>query len=121
MKTMCKVLLIGRLGDKPVVKTNQAGESWARMRVATHRTTQQDGLFKEETEWHTVFAFGKTADRCGKFLSKGSGVFIEGTLRHNEWTDKDGVVQHDRDVRIQEIHFLDKAPQQEQQAAAVPA
>lgn len=121
MKTLCKVLLVGNLGDKPVIKENQAGEKWTRLRVATNRSFLQDGQQKEETEWHTVFAYGKLAERCVAWLDKGRGVFVEGSLRSNEWTDKDGVVQRDRHIRAQEVHFMDRAQKREGEALATAA
>ncbi|MSP90770.1 MAG: single-stranded DNA-binding protein [Myxococcales bacterium] len=114
-----KVLLIGRLGGKPEIKKSAAGDPVARMRVATSFQREKDGVWEKETEWHTVVAFGRTAEKCGEFLDKGRLVYVEGALRSNEWTDKEGKARVDREVRARDVYFLDKAPAAPTQALAV--
>jgi single-strand DNA-binding protein len=116
-----KVMLIGRVGAKPECKKTQAGDAMSRMRVATSRAWEQDGVLERETEWHTVIAFGKTAEICEKLLDKGKLVYVEGTLRSHEWTDKEGKPRTDREVKAREVIALDPPPRKQGEAVATLA
>lgn len=78
-----KVFLLGYLGDDPQFSDSQKGHKFARLRMATRKTypgSKQDEEPREETVWHTVFVFGRSGENCGKYLKKGSPVFVEGHL-----------------------------------------
>src|SRR6202035_4993002 len=77
-----KVILIGHLGQDPEVRALPSGSSIANLRIATTESwkDKQSGEFKEQTEWHTVVLFGRTAEVAAEYLKKGSQVFIEGRL-----------------------------------------
>lgn len=113
-----KVILIGALGSDPEVKTTRADESMARMRVATNRRVQRDGRWEDETEWHTVVAFGKSADFAGKFLKKGRQVFIEGRLQTTKWVDRNKIERLTTSVVVETIRALGK--REDDQGAARP-
>ncbi len=85
-----KVLLIGNLGKDPEVRYTSGGQAVANLRIATSRswTDKQSGQRKEETEWHDVEVWGKQAEQCGEFLSKGRQVYVEGRLKTDTWDDK---------------------------------
>ena len=87
-----KVILIGNVGADPEVRALEGGVKVARLRIATteriyNRQTQET---KEHTEWHNVTLWRNLADVADRFIRKGSQVYIEGSLRTRDWTDKDG-------------------------------
>jgi single-strand DNA-binding protein len=84
MSSFCKVTVIGYLGQDPEMKYSQAGTAICNFSVA-HTEKYKD---KEETIWFKVTAFGKLAEICGEYLSKGKQVFLEGKLKTEEWQDK---------------------------------
>lgn len=85
-----KVILIGNLGKDPEVRYTQSGIAVTNFTMATTRTFKKEGEKVDETEWHRIVAFGRTAEVCGEYLSKGRQVYVEGRLQTREWEDKDG-------------------------------
>ena len=85
-----KVILIGNLGRDPEVRATSGGQAVASLRIATSRswTDKQSGQRKEETEWHEVEVWGKQAEQCREYLSKGRHVYVEGRLKTDKWQDK---------------------------------
>jgi single-strand DNA-binding protein len=85
-----KVILVGNLGKDPEVRYTAGGQAVASIRIATSRswTDKQSGQRKEETEWHDVEVWGKQAEQCGEYLSKGRQVYVEGRLKTDKWQDK---------------------------------
>jgi len=93
-----KVILVGNLGDEPVIRYTGDGKAIANLRVATSETwMDKEGNKQERTEWHKVSVFDKLAEICQKYLHKGSKVFLEGKLQTRSW-DKDGVQQYTTEV-----------------------
>ena len=111
-----KVILIGALGSDPEVKTTRADESMARMRVATNRRVQRNGQWEDETEWHSVVAFGKSADFAGKYLKKGRQVYVEGRLQTTKWIDKHQIERQSTSIVVETIRGLGR--RDEDQGAA---
>jgi single-strand DNA-binding protein len=97
MASVNKVILLGRLGRDP--KTSDAqGLAICRLALATTRRYKgRDGEKKEETEWHNVVLFGKTAEIAQQYLQKGSEVYIEGRLRTRSY-EKDGVKRYSTEI-----------------------
>jgi single-strand DNA-binding protein len=88
-KSVNKVLLVGNLGKDPEVKYTASGIPLARFSLATsERFKDQNGEFKERTEWHSIVAWQKLAEIVGEFLSKGSKVYVEGKLQTSDWKDR---------------------------------
>lgn len=87
-----KVIVVGNLGADPVVRSlPNAGQNVANFSVAsTERYADRSGAKQERTEWFRVVAFGKLADTCEQFLSKGRQVYVEGRLRTREYEAGDG-------------------------------
>src|ERR687884_1697359 len=85
-----KVILVGNLGKDPEVRYTSGGQAVATLRIATSRswTDKQSGQRKEETEWHDVEVWGKQAEQCGEYLSKGRQVYVEGRLKTDKWQGK---------------------------------
>ena len=93
-----KVILVGNLGDEPVIRYTGDGKAIANLRVATSESwMDKEGNKQERTEWHRVSVFDKLAEICQKYLHKGSKVFLEGKLQTRSW-DKDGVQQYTTEV-----------------------
>lgn len=97
MASVNKVILLGRLGRDP--KTSDAqGLAICRLALATTRRYKgRDGEKKEETEWHNVVLFGKTAEIAQQYLQKGSEVYIEGRLRTRSY-EKGGVKRYSTEI-----------------------
>ncbi len=90
MGSLNKVMLIGNLGKDPDYKQVN-GKPMARFSLATNRTWKgPGGEDKKETTWHNIVAWGPLADTCGRYLTKGKQVYIEGRLQTRKWKDKDG-------------------------------
>jgi single-strand DNA-binding protein len=114
-----KVILIGNLGKDPEVRHSQAGAAIASFNVATTETwKKQDGTKAELTEWHRIVAFGRLAEICGEYLSKGSKVFIEGRLQTRKWDDKDGTTKYTTEIVAREMKMLSPKGQGNGGAAA---
>ena len=85
-----KVILLGNLGKDPEVKYTQGGMAVAHFSLATtERRKDKDGNWQDQTEWHNVVAFGRTAEVAGEYLKKGRTVYIEGAIRTSSWDDKE--------------------------------
>jgi len=106
MSDLNKVMLIGRLGAKPELRTLSTGDAMTRLSVATSWHTKKDGVREERTEWHHVTVFGKSAESCARYLDKGKLVFVEGHLHNAHWKAKDGTDRYDREVRADTVSFL---------------
>src|SRR3990167_8070939 len=91
MSSVNKVVLIGNLGKDPEIRYLPSGDPVASFSVATsEKWTDKSGQKKEETQWHRIEVFGKTAEIVRDYCSKGKQVYIEGSIRYDEWTDKEG-------------------------------
>lgn len=118
MASVNRVTLLGRLGRDP--KTSDAqGLAICRLALATTRRYKgRDG--KEETEWHNVVVFGKTAEVAQQYLVKGSEVYIEGRLHTRKYTDKQGVERYATEVICESLQ-LGAKPQGTVPAASTTA
>src|SRR5277367_5538818 len=86
-----KVIVIGNLGANPDVRALPSGQNVANFSLATTaRFKDRNGEQQKRTEWHRVVAFGKLADTCQQFLTKGQQVYIEGRLTTRQYEAKDG-------------------------------
>ena len=103
-----KVILIGNVGMDPEVRALEGGAKVARLRIATteriyNRQTQET---KEHTEWHNVTLWRNLADVADRFIRKGSQVYIEGSLRTRDWTDKDGNKRYATEIVANDLKML---------------
>lgn len=102
-----KVLLIGRLGTDPEVRYTSNGGAVANFNVATNESwTDKAGQKQEKTEWHRIVVWGKLAELCGQYLSKGRQVFVEGKLQTRDWQDKEGQKRYTTEIVAQSVQFL---------------
>ena len=102
-----KVILIGNLGQNPEVKHSASGQAICNLSVATNEAwTDKNGQKQEKTEWHRLVVFGKLAELCGQYLSKGRQIYVEGKLQTRSWQDKDNQTRYTTEVVAQQIQFL---------------
>lgn len=107
MSGVNKVIIVGRLGADPEVKTISAGSTVARLNVATSEAwTGKDGQKQERTEWHRITVWGKLAEICGKHLSKGRQVYVEGRLQTRQWEDPQGQKRYATEIVANTVQFL---------------
>jgi single-strand DNA-binding protein len=103
-----KVIIVGNLGADPETRYTGSGTAITSLRLATSEawTDKQSGEKQERTEWHRVKLFGKLAEIAGEYLKKGRQVYIEGSLRTDKYTDKDGVERYSTDIIANEMQML---------------
>lgn len=118
MSGVNKVILIGRLGKDPEVKAISNGQNVARLTVATSETWVKDGQKQEKTEWHNITVWGKLAEICGKHLSKGRQVYIEGKLQTRSWEDQNGQKRYATDIVANTVQFLGAAGESTQRTSS---
>lgn len=107
MSSVNLVILIGRLGSDPEVRSTQSGTPMAKLSLATSdRVPGKDGEREERTEWHSVVVFGKQAEHCGTYLQKGRQIHVEGRLQSREYKDKDGIDRKVVEVIARNVVFL---------------
>ena len=103
-----KVIILGNLGRDPEVRYTQSGKAVANFSVATTSRRSKDG--NESTEWHNIVVWDQLADLCGRFLNKGSKIYVEGRLQTREYNDRDGNKRRSTEVVAREVVFLDQLP-----------
>lgn len=102
-----KVMLIGRLGNNPEIRFTNTGTAVANFNLATSENwNDKNGQRQERTEWHRVVVWGKLAELCEKYLSKGRQCFVEGRLQTRSWDDKDGNKRYTTEIVAATIQFL---------------
>ena len=104
-----KVQLIGHVGQEPEIKNFDGGKKLANLTIATNEVYYNDkGEKVEQTEWHRITAWGKTAEIIEKFVTKGKEIAIEGKLTHRNYDDKDGNKRYVTEVVVNELLLLGK-------------
>jgi len=107
MSSYSKTIIIGNLGADPDVRQLPSGDSVANLSVATsEKWKDKDGNPQERTEWHRVSVFGKLADLCGQYLTKGRQVLVEGQNQTRKWDDKEGVTRYSTEIKAFKVVFL---------------
>ena len=128
MASVNKVILIGNLGADPETRYLPSGDAVTNIRIATTEVWRdKSGEKQEQTEWHRVALFGKTAEVAGEYLKKGSQVYIEGRLQTRKWTDKEGQDRYTTEIRADRMQMLgsrsggsERMPAREEEAASAP-
>ena len=106
MRGLNKIVLIGRLGTHPDVRTSKAGKAWCSLSLATDRVRKEGEEWKTETDWHQVRVFGKDAERCEQMLRSGSLVSVEGSMTYDKWEDDEGKKRVSARVLADRVGFL---------------
>ncbi len=116
MVSLNKIMIIGNLGSEPEMRFTPNGRPVTSFRVATNwRYVTAEGERREETEWFNIVAWGKLAEQCNQFLTKGRLVYAEGRLRTHTWEGQDGQKYYRNEVIANRVSFLDR-----QAAAPLP-
>ncbi|MCP5474640.1 MAG: single-stranded DNA-binding protein [Rhodanobacteraceae bacterium] len=103
-----KVILVGNLGADPETRYTAGGGAITSIRIATSESwkDKQTGEQQERTEWHRVKFFGRLAEIAGEYLRKGRQVYIEGSIRTDKYTDKEGIERFSTDIIANELQML---------------
>jgi single-strand DNA-binding protein len=105
-----KVIVVGNLGRDPELRYTPQGTPVCSFSVASNeRRKGSDGEFQDLTTWFRVSAWGKQAETVSKYLTKGRSVYVEGRLRVEEWTDKEGKSRYTLELHATDVQFIDGA------------
>lgn len=102
-----KAILVGNLGRDPELRNTPNGQAVVNFTLATSESwTDKSGERQERTEWHRIVVWGKTAEMCNQYLSKGRTVYIEGRIQTREWEDKDGNKRYTTEINASTVNFI---------------
>ena len=105
--SLSKVILGGNLGSDPEMRYTPNGKAVTSFSVATNRRySTSGGESKEETDWFRVSVWGKQAEQCNQFLSKGKQIHVEGRLHARSWEGQDGQTRTSLEVNAERVLFL---------------
>lgn len=109
MASLNKVTIIGYVGKTPETKTANNGTLFCKLSVATTETItdRATGAKTKKTDWHNVVTFGKVAEICEKYISKGHQVYIEGKLKNGSY-EKDGITHYTTDIMASSVLSLER-------------
>jgi len=111
-KSVNKVMLVGRVGKDPEINTIGTDNSVAKFSLATTESFNKNGNWEDVTQWHSCVCFGKLAEIVRNHVYKGALVSVEGKLKSNKWTTKDGQERISFEVHLSEVVILTKQQQQ---------
>lgn len=107
LRNVNKVILVGNLGNDPELRYTNKGTAVANISIATNRSRKDDeGNWSDETQWHRVVVWGKRAETCKQFLTRGSRVYVEGYLQTRSWVDGEGKERNTAEIQSEDIKFL---------------
>lgn len=102
-----KVILIGNLGRDPELRYTASGTAVATLNLATSRRYKdRDGNWQDQTEWHRVVAWSRTAEVVNQYASKGRQLYVEGRLQTRQWEDREGHTKYTTEVVAESIQLL---------------
>lgn len=102
-----KVILVGNLGKDPELRYTASGTAVVNFSLATtERYKDRDGNNQEKTEWHNIVAWRQLAEICGKYLSKGRQVYIEGKIQTRSYEDRDGNKRYITEIVADQMQML---------------
>ena len=106
---MNKIIVIGNLGGDSEMKYTPNGQPVTSFSIATNRKYTTNDERREETEWFNVSAWGKLAETCNQFLTKGTRVYVEGRLTSRSYETKDGQTRFAMEFNLTEVQFLESS------------
>lgn len=123
MASVNKVILIGNLGKDPEVRYMPNGAAVANFSIATSRRwkDKHSGERQEETEWHRVVAYERTAEVVGEYLKKGQPVYVEGRIKTRKYNDKEGVTRYSTEIIVEQLTLLGSREDSDGGRAVAPA
>lgn len=102
-----KAIIIGTLGQDPDVQIVKGNQAVAYLHLATSDSwVDREGIKQERVEWHQIVVWGKLAEICGRKLSKGREIYVEGKIQSFEKENSSGSVSHHTEIVAQNIYFL---------------
>lgn len=102
-----KAILVGNLGRDPELRHTPNGQAVVNFTLATSESwTDKSGERQERTEWHRIVVWGKLAELCNQYLSKGRTVYVEGRIQTREWEDKDGNKRYTTEINASTVNFI---------------
>lgn len=102
-----KAIIVGNLGRDPELRYTQGGSPVCQLSVATTRAyTNKNNDRVEETEWHRIVVWGKSAEHCNNYLSKGRQVYVEGRIQTRSYEDKEGIKRYSTEIVADTVQFL---------------
>lgn len=105
-----KVILVGNLGKDPELRYTASGTAVCNFSLATtERYKDRDGNNQEKTEWHNIVVWRQLAEICGKYLTKGKQIYIEGKLQTRKWEDRDGNTRYTTEIVADQMQMLSRA------------
>jgi len=106
-----KVILVGRVGKDPEVRYTASQEPIASFTLATsERRKDQSGQYVEQTEWHNVTCFKKTAEFVEKHIRKGANLYVEGSIKTEKYKSKDGVEKTSTKIMCSNVDLIGSKP-----------
>src|SRR5262245_1611646 len=107
MGSVNKAILVGNLGRDAEMRFTAGGTPVATVSLATtERYTDREGQKKEDTQWHRIVIWGKTAESLHEYLTKGKQIYVEGRIQTREWTDKEGQKVKTTEIRADRVVLL---------------
>ena len=102
-----KAILVGNLGRDPELRHTPNGQAVVNFTLATSESwTDKSGERQERTEWHRIVVWGRQAEMCNQYLSKGRTVYVEGRIQTREWEDKDGNKRYTTEINANNVNFI---------------
>lgn len=102
MASLNRVIVMGNLGQDPELRHTQGGTAVCNLSIATTERRGEEQI----TEWHSIVVWGKTAEACAKYLSKGRGALVEGRLQTRSWEDRDGQKRYKTEIVAESVQFV---------------
>jgi single-strand DNA-binding protein len=107
MGSVNKAILVGNLGRDAEMRFTQGGTAVATVSIATTDVfNDRDGQKREDTQWHRIVIWGKTAESIQPYLTKGKQIYVEGKIQTREWTDKEGKQVKTTEIRADRVVLL---------------
>lgn len=107
MASLNKAMIIGNVGADPELRYTAGGQAVITLSVATSdRWKDKDGNEQDRTEWHKIVVWGKQAESCGKYVTKGKQILVEGRIQTRKYDDKEGVTRYATEIVADKVTFL---------------
>lgn len=107
MASLNKAMILGNVGADPELRYTSGGQAVITLSVATSdRWKDKDGNEQDRTEWHKIVVWGKQAELCSKYVTKGKQILVEGRIQTRKYDDKDGVTRYATEIVADKVTFL---------------
>ena len=116
MSSVNKIIILGRVGRDPDIRTTPNGIKVVNFSLATSRKVKGE----EQSQWHRVTMYDKLADIAAQYVRKGSLLYVEGEMRYGKYVNKDGFEQHTADIIANQMQMVGSRPQQAEEQQRHP-